>query len=215
MKSSPFAGRYLFHLHTRFTDGTFSVRDYFEYAKQRAVGRLIFLEHIRERPSYDVEEFVAQVQECEDEYSLSAYIGFEAKLLPDGSLDVSDEHLVHAQVIGIAEHGFPDDPKVLQEAFTKVINEHPSFAENAVVWVHPGLWFKKRGVSPWEEPSFRLMIEQAQNSGVFIERNLRYDLIPEGMVSEVDPEKLVIGADVHSRKDIEAWERAFVPLTST
>ncbi len=33
MKFNPFTGRYLFHLHTRFTDGQLSVKDHFDYAQ--------------------------------------------------------------------------------------------------------------------------------------------------------------------------------------
>ena len=94
MKSEvwPFQGRYLFHLHTTSTDGELTVRQYFEYASQQRIQRLIFLEHIRRNPQYDVEAFVGEVKENSQRCRIPAVVGFEAKLLPDGRLDILDRH---------------------------------------------------------------------------------------------------------------------------
>src|ERR1035437_6033754 len=101
-----FSGSYLFHLHTRYTDGALSPNEYFEFAQQHGYQRLIFLEHIRRSPKYDVSQFISEIRECESRFEVAATIGFEAKVLPGGDLDISDEHLKLAQVVGIAEHGF-------------------------------------------------------------------------------------------------------------
>jgi hypothetical protein len=54
MRSDPFTGRYLFHLHTTYTDGKVAVPQYFDLAQRTRLDRLIFLEHIRAQPGYDV-----------------------------------------------------------------------------------------------------------------------------------------------------------------
>ncbi len=209
MKFNPFTGRYLFHLHTRFTDGQLSVKDHFDYASRSDVKAIIFLEHIRREPSYDVEEFVAQVEECANAYKVQATVGFEAKLFPDGSLDISDKHLALARVIGLAEHSFPNDSDLLQAAFVKAVDTYRSLVpDKLAVWVHPGLWFKKRGLMPSNEPVYLSMLGYAQSAGMFIERNLRHGLITEQMMQNIMSNQIVIGADVHSLEAIKVWREA-------
>jgi len=205
---SPFTGRYLFHLHTDLTDGRLSVRDYFDHARRLGVERLIFLEHVRRTPSYDVSRFVAVVREHAEAYGLPAFIGFEAKLLPDGGLDIGDEDLDRAEVIGIAEHGFPDDPAVLEAAFLGAVDAYRRLADKAIVWVHPGLWFRKRQRVPDAEPTFRRMLDYARDAALFIEKNLRYDLVSDTILAEIPVERVVVGADVHSAADLECWRHA-------
>jgi hypothetical protein len=50
------------------------------------------------------------------------------------------------------------------------------------------------------------MLQQAQDSGVFVERNLRYALLDEALVPTISKELLVLGADAHTAKDLGAWE---------
>ena len=207
MRSDLFAGRYLFHFHTQFTDGTLSVDDYFDYALSRGVDRLVFLEHIRSQPSYPVEEFAARVEECSTSYGLEAVLGFETKLVPPGRLDISDKHLAIAEVVGIAEHSFPNDAELLHETFVTAVDFMRScFPSKAVVWVHPGLWFIKRGLIPEKQPSFLAMVDYAETNGVCLERNLRYGLVSEAFLKAHKPVRLVIGADAHRIADLDAWD---------
>jgi histidinol phosphatase-like PHP family hydrolase len=206
MRSDLFAGRYLFHLHTQLTDGTLSVSDYFEYACSGGIDRLVFLEHIRRQPSYPVLEFATRVAECASSYGLQAVLGFEAKLLSAGTLDISSEHLAMAEVVGIAEHSFPDDPELLRNAFVNAVDFlRSSFPSKPAVWVHPGLWFKKRGLVPDSHPTFLAMVAHAQSRGVFLERNLRYDLVSEAVTEVLLPASLVVGADAHRLADLHNW----------
>ena len=200
MKSEvwPFQGRYLFHLHTTSTDGELTVRQYFEYASQQRIQRLIFLEHIRRNPQYDVEAFVGEVKENSQRCRIPAVVGFEAKLLPDGRLDILDRHAAMASVLGIAEHGFPDDIQMLQTAFMHAVDTYSDrMPPDRVIWVHPGLWFQKRGLLGAREGEYAALIRYAVRHGVLIERNLRYNLIPEQMLACVPDQRVVVGADAH------------------
>ncbi len=207
--SSPFRGRYLFHFHTVLTDGRLSVRDYFEYARKLGIERLVFLEHISRTPTYDVPRFAAAVEEHAEAFGVPALIGFEAKLLADGNLDIRDEDLSLADVLGIAEHGFPDDPAVLEMAFATAIDAcRPLMEDKAIVWVHPGLWFKKRRRVPDAEPTFHTMLRCASQAALFIEQNLRYELVSDTTRLEISAERLVLGADAHNADDLRRWCRA-------
>jgi histidinol phosphatase-like PHP family hydrolase len=184
-----------------------SVKDYFDYASRSGVTTLIFLEHIRSEPSYDVYEFAAQIKECANAYKIEAVVGFEAKLLPDLSLDISEKHRALARVIGLAEHRFPNDRRLLEASFRKAVDNCRSLTpDKAVVWVHPGLWFKRRGIAPSREPEYLSMIEYAQGAGLLVERNLKHDLIPEQMMRYVEPNQMVIGADVHNLEALRVWQ---------
>jgi hypothetical protein len=131
-------------------------------------------------------------------------VGFEAKLLPEGTLDASDEHLALAEVIGIAEHGFADDRELLQKAFVRAVDGlRLRFPQKLLVWVHPGLWFKRRGLDPCGQPVFEAMLQHADRSSILFERNLKYGLIPENLT--LPSAKTVIGADAHCVKDLKRW----------
>jgi histidinol phosphatase-like PHP family hydrolase len=205
MRSDLFEGRYLFHLHTRFTDGKSSVIDYFEHARRSDIERLIFLEHIRSQPTYPVEKFAAEVMRCAASFLVRATVGFETKLLPDGDLDISPEHLAMADVVGIAEHSFPNDSDLLRKTFVGATDfVRSSFPEKTVVWVHPGLWFKRRGLVPQKQPDFLEMVRHALSKGVFLEKNLRYQLLSDTVACSLRAPALVIGADAHCVTDLQA-----------
>lgn len=203
MKSSPFTGRYLFHLHTTYTDGQVPVRAYFDLAVRAGLERLIFLEHIRAAPRYDVEQFIAEVRGCAAEFGVEALVGFEAKVLPGGALDISADHVHAADVLGIAEHGFPSDFDLWQSSLRLALQSYGR-AEKPVVWVHPGLWLKKHGLLEAQEQEYRSLLRHAQDVGVKVEVNRRYGLLPAHLLDAVAHEALVWGADAHRLEDAEA-----------
>ncbi|MBV8552857.1 MAG: hypothetical protein JOY54_16295 [Acidobacteriaceae bacterium] len=205
-KSSIFTGRYLFHFHTRHTDGELSIEDYFTYARNARVDRLIFLEHIRRQPTYDVEKFASEVIQASQRFGIDAVLGFEAKLLPEGDLDISDEHFTLAKVIGIAEHRFTADITLLQDALCRTIDRYRVAAgDTSLVWVHPGLTFLKSGVNPVDNPIYESMIRWARGEQLLVEQNLRYKLVPESALQIVENAGVVLGADAHTAADLELW----------
>jgi histidinol phosphatase-like PHP family hydrolase len=209
VRSDFFSGRYLFHLHTTFTDGQLAVDDYFQYAVANRIDRLIFLEHIRKHPVYCVAELAARVKQCSIFSGVEALLGFEAKLVAPGTLDISDEHLSLAKVVGIAEHSFAGTPESLRTTFVGALNTLRSAAPNIVaVWVHPGLWFRKQGRSPEKESSFLEMVAYANQQDVFLERNLRYGLVSDSLAQALNPTRMVTGVDAHRFSDLDAWNMA-------
>lgn len=204
MACEPFSKRCLFHLHTRFTDGELSVRDYFEFANAHAIDNLVFLEHIRRQPTYAVEAFVNEVQAEEGRSRVRAFVGFEAKVLLDGTLDISDEHFRQADVIGIAEHGFPNNPTLLTECMLRVFDACRAWrGRKHFVWVHPGLSLRDAPENTAVANSMGCLVEQARRCGVRIERNMRYNLVSEDIARRLLPEELVIGVDAHKWSDLE------------
>jgi putative hydrolase len=205
-KSDLFSGRYLFHFHTRLTDGHLSIVDYFRFAAQARVDRLIFLEHIRREPTYDVPQFARSVRGLSASLGIPAAIGFEAKLLPDGSLDIDDAHLALADVIGIAEHRFPPDLSALENALAQCVNHYRRLAPSVpLVWVHPGLTFRKLGFEPREHSAYAALLSWAGEVHLPVEQNLRYGLVSEQLIRDFALPSVVLGADAHTSDDLTNW----------
>src|SRR5690606_32171334 len=202
--SDPFAGRVLFHCHTHHTDGVPSVAEYLAYAAAHGLDRVIFLEHLRREPSYDVAAFVEEIQVESERHGVPAVVGFEAKVLPGGALDIASEHAALAEVVGIAEHGFPDDPALWRDALAQAFATWGAAAQTAV-WVHPGLWLKKTRRLESHRADYEALIAEAQSAGVLIERNHRYRLLPDDARPLVRPGMLVHGADAHRLEDVDAF----------
>ncbi|MBV8172047.1 MAG: hypothetical protein JO219_08965 [Candidatus Eremiobacteraeota bacterium] len=206
MQSDLFSCPYLFHLHTHRTDGKLSIHDHFDFAQANDVERLIFLEHIRRTPSYDVRAFVRRIHEERERRQIDGVVGFETKLLPDGTLDIDPEHAELASVIGIAEHGFPDERATLIRAFHRAITRYSKQFENkTLVWVHPGLWFRKSGLDVTTDADFAEMLARATDCGILIETNLRYSLLAPALLHNVPRDRVVVGADAHSESDLVRW----------
>jgi len=202
-----FVGRYAFHLHTTATDGHLTVADYVGFAQARRLDRLIFLEHVRREPTYDVDAFVAEVHREAAAAGVAASVGFEAKLLPGGALDIGEGALAHAEVVGLAEHGFPDDDALYWVSLDAALERCAALAPaQTVVWVHPGLYLRRRGRLEASWVAYRERVERALDLGVAVERNLRYGLAPDGAAD--DEAALVTGVDAHRWRDLE---RAFPP----
>jgi putative hydrolase len=214
MRSEPFRGRYLFHFHTRATDGRSDIEDYVACARAHGAERLILLEHIRRRPSYDVAAYNHRARAAAAGGGLELHLGFEAKLLPDGTLDITPEDAARAEVLGLAEHGFPEDLALLVTAFrTAAASCRAAYPDKQIVWVHPGLWLKKRRRLDAERELYLELLADAQNLGLRIERNRRHGLIPDDLLAAVRPDHLVDGLDAHSVAEMAA-AIAHPPLAS-
>lgn len=204
MKSELFTGRYLFHMHTTYTDGQLEVGDFFRIAKKKRLARLIFLEHIRKSPRYSIAEFIKEIEANANESGVEAHVGFETKILPDGTLDISKEDLERAEVIGIAEHGFPDDSKLYFKSLRTVLSQWGS-SNKEIVWVHPGLWLRKHGLMGTFEQEHVSDLQTAGCAGIRLEHNHRYDLVSQSLLAKHRDIETVVGSDAHTAAELSRF----------
>ena len=139
--------KYLFHLHTNYTDGLNSIEDYFCYASRKKFKTIVFTEHVRENMKYNFDDFYNEIKRIENDFeTVNAFIGVESKILPNGSLDVPDSILPKIDLLCFACHSFPDDINLYAEAFKKVFVD-PKWKPFIRVWVHPGRFLQRIGLS--------------------------------------------------------------------
>jgi len=206
MRSDWFTGKYLFHMHTTYTDGQLAVGDYFNAALDHRLDRLIFLEHIRRSPLYPVPEFIREVRMNVTEARVEAHIGFETKILPDGTLDISEEDFRRAEVIGIAEHGFPDEPELYFKSLRTILRTFEGgVPSKEIVWVHPGLWLHKRGLMKTFEREHLSDLQAAVRAGICLEHNYRYNLVSRTLLTTHPHIEPIVGADAHTAAELRRF----------
>jgi len=202
-------GRYLFHIHTDFTDGRNTLSEYCRVAKETGFQSIILLEHVRSECSYDFRSFLRNVEEQRKINSMEILVGAEAKILLDGSLDVSEAILRDIQVLGIAEHSFQGDIHELAHALFRVVESYKG-AGFARVWVHPGL--KLLQYRPLSMKLFQQVIRLALEHDAYIEVNLRHKLPPESFLSFIPSSKAVVGLDAHSVDEVKGLSEMALDL---
>ncbi len=196
--------RYWFHLHTIHTHGQSTVREYLDLAHELGIEQVVFLEHVRRRPSYDPRLFAREVSAEAASVGLEAYVGFEAKILSGARLDIEERLLESADTIGIAEHGYVGSAESMAGDFVDLVRTvTEQYPQQSFVWVHPGSWLRRSG-DPAARRAYERMIDAAHGAGVRIERNLKYDLVSDADFHALAPEHRVLGLDAHSVDEARA-----------
>lgn len=104
----------------------------------------------------------------------------------------------------------------LEHALGDVIDERKrKFANGAMIWVHPDLSLMQHGILDMSVGRYMDIPLKCVANGVYVERNLRYDLIPGTLASRLPAEGVVIGAYAHDIVDIDSWAARMTVRTST
>lgn len=193
-------GRYLFHIHTNWTDGKNTLADYCVVAQKLGFKSVIIAEHIRRQCNYDFRAFLEAAERQRTNGRIDVIVGVEAKVVPGGFLDIPLWVLSKIKVLAIAEHSFEGDVYALARALMQVFKSLQN-AEFARVWVHPGLKLLREYSAP--KVVFQEVLHAALEYNEFIELNLRHRLPPELLLSRIPPSRVVIGLDAHSVEEVE------------
>lgn len=190
--------KYIFHLHTNYTDGLNSVQDYFAYASRKKYKSIIFTEHVRNSITYNFDDFCKDIKKMAKEYpAIKAVVGVESKVLPDGRLDVPDEILPEIGVLCFACHSFPEDVHIYKKAFEEIFTNR-KWKDFIRVWVHPGRFIQRMGFSTQNIAILQSLINTAVAEGVYIENNLKQELQIRNLIERVPAVNIVVGCDAHS-----------------
>ena len=195
-------GKYISHIHTNYTDGNNTVDDYCRWAEIHRYKGVVFTEHVRKDLDYDFGKFAKEVEEARQKFpTLEIWLGVEAKILPNGDLDIP-EFLPGLQVVCIACHSFPVDVSLYQKTLKRVFKDS-RWKGYVRIWAHPGEFLQKHNLLEQEEKLLEELAEAAVKEGIFIEKNFKYKLPPIQIISNIPEENMTTGSDAHSLTDLE------------
>lgn len=187
------------HIHTVYTDGNNTIDEYCKVAKNKGIPLLAFTEHVRKILNYDFKEFLTDIEAAREKYNLIILSGCEAKVLPGGTLDVSDWILQQVDYPIFAFHSFPNDISLFLKSLKEVL-------KNPYVntWAHPGKFLSEYNVTiPREELEkiFHMMFE----NDIGLEMNQKYRLPPDDwlLLANQYHVDIVRGSDVHSINNLQ------------
>lgn len=197
---------YVSHIHTTYSDGESSLFDYVDFAIDRGIKTIIFTDHVRKKILFDFNALVADVRRARIEHpQLNILIGAEAKILPEGQLDIPAGIIPDLDVLCIACHSFPKDAKLYFKVLNKIFKT--DYGDLIRIWVHPGLFFLRHpGLIqvPGAFDKLEKLIAIANGNNVFGETNFKYNL-PD----LIFPSHLfwyqINGFDAHHVKELEQY----------
>lgn len=186
------------HIHTNFTDGENSVDEYCEKAVGQDIPLVAFTEHVRRDLSYDYNAYLEDIDKARDKYDLIILSGCEAKILPDGTLDVDDSIIKYIDYPIFAFHSFPKDLDNYLYALYKII-------KNPYVntWAHPDIFLKRSGLNLPKKDLFHIFRALKEND-ILIELNKKYNTPSDEWTDLARQYKvnIVRGSDCHCIEEI-------------
>lgn len=195
------------HIHTNFTDGKNSVFEYAESAVSLNVPLLAFTEHVRTELDYSFDQLLYEIDKARKAFpQLIILSGFEAKVLPDGTLDCRPEILGKVDYRLFAFHSFPSEVETYLYALHKVLYEAPVDA-----WAHPGLFFEKHTDLHLDDDELKRIFQLLEQREILLENNFKYKLPNKKWIMKyIETTKnnlLISGGDIHSVAELFAMHR--------
>jgi len=188
------------HVHTSYTDGSDSVREYCRRAEELAIPLIAFTEHVRRELSYDFTSFISDIEDARQNFSLTILSGCEAKVLPGGDLDVEREIIREVDYPIFAFHSFPKDQMIFLQSLKRVLKNKYINA-----WAHPGYFLAKNNLE-LADADLSDILKIMNEHDVLLEVNSRYLLPPKRWIDLAGRHevKTVNGSDVHSIDELKA-----------
>ncbi len=188
------------HVHTNYVDGENTVDEYCKRTVKLRIPLIAFTEHVRKKLTYRYHDLVGEILTAREDYpELIILTGCEAKVLEDGSLDVSEDVLRQSEIVLMAFHSFPADKDKYVEALKTALSN-----PKVDIWAHPGLFLRNKNFSLRDE-EVEDILEKASRENVLIEFNEKYQLPVRSWV-EIGKKKgikFVRGSDVHKIRDLK------------
>lgn len=207
--------RFDYHIHTSWTDGHASVKEFIDSALAKNLNAIAFTEHVRRNSTW-FDLFVNEVTMLrEKNMTIEVYVGVEAKALNSrGDLDADEHMLKKSEIVLGAVHRYPDgsggylDFKQLPPLTAMKIEFGLAcgLLRNPAVNVlaHPGGVFERQYKTALPEEYLREIINIAIQQGKAIEINSSYlkDFSYHlALCSELNP-LVSLGSDAHSPAEL-------------
>ncbi len=126
-----------YHCHTNYTDGSNTVEQIAKYCDDRGIEEIAITEHVRKNLSYNFDNLLLDIERTNKLYKVQILSGIEAKILPAGSLDCSEEIKKKVDIIIGSVHGLNgmaerEAYEMLAESDCTIIG-HPQFFSNKFI----------------------------------------------------------------------------------
>lgn len=185
------------HVHTSYTDGANTVLQLVAAAEKLKIPLIAFTEHVRRDLTYDFNDFLSDIEKAREEFpDVIVLSGIEAKVLPDGSLDVDKEILSAVDHAIFAFHSFKGSADEFLQSLKKVIKN-----DEISAWAHPMPYSTERPSNSELGEIFQLM----EKNCVLLEINSKYSAPPKSWIDLAKKMgvKFVRGSDVHKISDLK------------
>lgn len=209
-----------FHVHTLYSDGKPTIREYIKMAREINLQHLAFSDHIRKGSTW-LPRFLEDFHQAQRENpDLHLYKAAEAKLTDTNELDLDPEVLPQLDLVIGVVHRYPDVknggyilPTELtrEQAFQRDFQSTLRLIELNDVQVIGhlgGVYFKYHGSYPLE--AYRELIQQIKRKNKILEVNPRYiGNLQEflDLCVEINPQ-VSLGSDAHSLSELGGARRA-------
>lgn len=188
------------HIHTNFTDGKNTVTEYCKKAIEADIPLLAFTEHVRTNLNYDFNIFLNDIDKARENFDLIILSGCEAKVLPNGEIDVENNVLREVDYPVFAFHSFPEDFDTYIKCLRCVLRN-----KYVNTWAHPERFLRKHFLEISESDLveiFNLMRQQ----NILFEINKKHDVpsIKWINLAKKHNVEIVRGSDIHCIEDIRS-----------
>lgn len=189
------------HTHTDYTDGKNSVYEMCKTAEKLRIPLIAFTEHVRKELSYNFSQFLEDIEKAKKEFSnLIILSGCEAKVLPDGSLDVDENIIKKVDYPIFSFHSFSGNKEVYIKALEKAIKN-----KYVNTWAHPKTFFDRVTLSEKELVEIFTLLRKNK---ILFEMNRKYEISERYLqYAEKFKVSLVRGNDIHSVSDLIKYEK--------
>src|ERR1700683_4175511 len=98
-----------YHIHTTFSDGQNSVEEIAKCCKELGLQEIGITDHVRRKLTYNFSDLVMDIKRAEKKYHIKIWRGAEARILPDGQLDISAEVIRATDFVIGSIHTWPEE----------------------------------------------------------------------------------------------------------
>lgn len=186
------------HIHTNYTDGKNTVYEYCQKAVEVGIPLVAFTEHVRKQLSYDFSAFLDDVDKAREHFDLIVLSGCEAKVLPNGEIDVDDSILKDVDYPIFAFHSFPNSIDTYLDSLRSVLKN-----KQLNTWAHPCAFLEKKGLEIPHEQIIEILNTMKRRK-VLLEINHKHGVpsLKWHDLAKMYGVCLVKGSDVHNVESI-------------
>ena len=190
-----------YHVHSNYNDHSaldLTVKNALDRAAEIGLKTLAFTEHVRRSSSW-VPQYIQEIQSLRESSKINVIIGFEAKILPDGSIDCLEEYSRTHLTIASFHNAYSDKKKWMNALIKAIENPHV----NIIGHLAP-------------EPSFELdgreidfIASRIALHEKIVEINAKYHRPPKDWILAFRNKgvRFHLGSDAHSVSEIGRFEK--------